>query len=80
MPDDTPDDTIEELLGHIQKLSNDQLKAFQDAVYVGMNPKVAGECELRRELISKLVDRLAGLYKQPGIHASGRNSEPKKAA
>jgi hypothetical protein len=35
------DDPIQQPLCHIQKLSDDQLKAIQDAVYVGMTPKVS---------------------------------------
>jgi hypothetical protein len=53
-----PGDSIEELVDRIEKLQNEQSLAIQDAVYVGMTPKVAKKCTDRREVISKLVDRL----------------------
>jgi hypothetical protein len=49
---------IQGLLDRIQKLRNEQLQAAQDAVYLGVTPKVARKCKDRREEISKLVDRL----------------------
>jgi hypothetical protein len=57
-----PDDRIQQLLGRIQKLRGGQVQAIQDAVYLGMTPRVAMECEYRRELIAALVDRLVGLH------------------
>lgn len=79
-PDETPDDTIEELLDSIQKLTDDQLKAIQDAIYLGMTPKAVGECELRRQLISALVNRVARLSKQPRINVTPPTLPYKKAA
>jgi hypothetical protein len=52
-------DRIEELLEQIQKLRSEQLQAIDDAVFLGLTPKVASECEYRRKLMATLVDRLA---------------------
>jgi hypothetical protein len=54
-----PNDRIEKLLEQIEKLRSEQLKATQGAVFLGLTPKVARECEVRRKLMSTLVDRLA---------------------
>lgn len=53
-----PDDSVQEIRVRIQELSARQLKAIRDAAYLGMTPKVAKECRDRREVISKLVDRM----------------------
>jgi outer membrane lipopolysaccharide assembly protein LptE/RlpB len=71
-----PDDHIQQLLDRIQRLRNDQVRATEDAVYLGVTPRVATECEYRRDLISKLVDRLAGLYNQRSIDATSRCPHP----
>lgn len=64
----------------IQKLSDEQLKAFEDATYIGITPRVEWECEHRRQLISELVDKLAELTKQARTDVSSRAPESKKAA
>jgi hypothetical protein len=53
----------QQLHDRIQALSEQQLKAIQDAVYLGMTSEVAKACEARRELIRKLIDQLAALCK-----------------
>jgi hypothetical protein len=50
---------IDELLEQIQKLRSEQLQAIENAVFLGLTPQVASECEYRRKLMSTLVDRLA---------------------
>jgi hypothetical protein len=74
------DNRIHELVHRIQRLSNAQVKAFHDAAYLGMTPKVARECKDRRELISKLVDRLARLRKPPQIDSCRHDTRTKSAA
>lgn len=54
-----------ELRDRIQKVSSVQLQAIQYALYMGMTPKAAKECEYRQEQISRLVDKLAALHKEP---------------
>jgi hypothetical protein len=46
------------ILGRIERLRSDQLKATQDAAYQGMTPNLNKECRERRAEISRLVDRL----------------------
>ena len=55
--------SVEQLRDRIKKLLEEQMKAIQDAIYLGMTPDIANECEARRKLISKLTDAMAGLCK-----------------
>jgi hypothetical protein len=74
-----PDDRIQQLLGRIQRLRSEQVQAIQDAVYLGMTPRVARECEYRRELIAALVDRLAAVHRRRSLSASPHCAEPSPA-
>jgi hypothetical protein len=66
-----PSYSIEELLDRIQRLGSAQVQAIKDAVYLGMTPTIATECEYRQEQISQLVDRLAALRKETRGGAAG---------
>jgi hypothetical protein len=68
-----PADQIQEVLDRIQKLSHERLQATDYAVFLGMTPKVARECESRRKQMSTLVERLASLSELPRIDASPHN-------
>jgi hypothetical protein len=61
--------SIEELLDRIEKLGGEHLRTTEDAASLGITPKAAGEWEYIREQISRLIDRLAVLHKQPRIDA-----------
>ena len=55
--------SVQELRDRIQALSEQQLKAIEDAVFLGMTSEVAKASAVRRESIRKLVDQLADLCK-----------------
>lgn len=75
-----PRDRIEKLLERIQKLRSEQQQAIEATVFLGLTPKVARECEIRRKVMSRLVDRLAVLCALPrgamgaGLHGSSRGN------
>ena len=58
---------MQRLQDEFQKLTDEQHHALQDAIYFGMAPDVATECEGRRARIAQIVGKMGDLA---GIHAS----------
>lgn len=53
--------TVERLSQQIRELQNLQDEVCKDAVYLGMTPEIAKECDERRQRIAKLTEELSVL-------------------
>ena len=55
-PDVEP--AIKRLSQQIRELQNLQDKVYRDAIYLGMTPEIARECDERRRRIAELTEEL----------------------
>ena len=53
-----PANSIERLWKEIDQLTQEQLDAFSSAIFVGMSPAEAKQCDARQDYIRKLVEEL----------------------
>jgi hypothetical protein len=53
-----PTSSLEQLKNELNRLSQEQADAYGDAVYVGMTPEFARQCDERRRKIQMLVEEL----------------------
>ena len=65
------DRTIQRIKNEIRWLQDVQAAVFNDAVFVGMKPETATECDDRRTRICALMDELIEIYEKrmtPSVH------------
>lgn len=55
-PDVEP--VVQRLSQQIRELQNLQDQVYRDAIYLGMTPQIARECDERRRRIAELVEEL----------------------
>jgi hypothetical protein len=71
------DGTIQRIKSEIRWLQDVQAAVFNDAIFVGMEPETATECDDRRTRICALMDELIEIYERRmkpslyGLHGDG---------
>ncbi len=56
--------TVQRIKSEIRWLQEVQAAVFNDAIFVGMEPETATECDDRRTRISALMDELIEIYEK----------------
>ena len=60
-----PESSAQRIRHEILELKDVQAEVYRDAIYLGMTPEIARECDERRRRIDALTEELAALCSEP---------------